>query len=76
MGLSVIGFMTTAFMFISVSHLSHYLPGGYWFIILGPVMEGSFGGITSVVAAMQAYISDITSAGARLVFPQYNLPSN
>ncbi|KZP12568.1 MFS general substrate transporter [Athelia psychrophila] len=65
LGYSVIGLLTTGFMFIFVSHTWHVLPGGYWLIVFGPIVEGFLGGQSTSVSIMQAYVSDITDAGAR-----------
>ncbi|KAF7985122.1 hypothetical protein HWV62_9037 [Athelia sp. TMB] len=65
MGFSVTGLLTTGFMFIFVSHMWHVLPGGYWVIVFGPVVEGCLGGMTTSISVMQAYVSDITEPGAR-----------
>lgn len=32
------------FTFILVALFSKRLPGGYWFLMLGPIVEGSLGG--------------------------------
>lgn len=44
MGISVIGLLLTDFNFIFVSLFTERVPGGYWFLLLGPVVEGSLGG--------------------------------
>jgi hypothetical protein len=49
MGISIVGLLLTDFNFIFVSLFSSKLPGGYWFLVVGPVIEGGLGG--------QSYIS-------------------
>jgi hypothetical protein len=44
MGISVIGLLLADFNFIFVSLFSRKLPGGYWFLVVGPVIEGCLGG--------------------------------
>ena len=41
---SVVGLLLTDFNFIFVSLFSKKLPGGYWFLVVGPVIEGCMGG--------------------------------
>ncbi|KAF5369159.1 hypothetical protein D9615_009966 [Tricholomella constricta] len=65
LGLSVIGLLLTDFNFIFVSRNFQRLPGGYWFLLLGPLIEGSLGGLTASVAAMHAYIADTTTEATR-----------
>ncbi|EJD02383.1 MFS general substrate transporter [Fomitiporia mediterranea MF3/22] len=64
-GISVIGLLFNDFIFILVYFCSRQLPGGYWFLLLGPIIEGILGGITSMVAALHAYLADCTSPGNR-----------
>jgi hypothetical protein len=46
MGISLFGLLLTDFNFIFVMHFPDYVPGGYWFLLLGPLVEGSLGGTT------------------------------
>ncbi|KAH8116885.1 MFS general substrate transporter [Phellopilus nigrolimitatus] len=65
LGLNVIGLLLTDFNFIIVCFFSKKLPGGYWFILLGAFADGALGGISSVVAAMHAYMADCVTPEAR-----------
>jgi hypothetical protein len=44
MGISVLGLLLTDFNFIFVSMFARHLPGNYWFLVIGPIIEGSLGG--------------------------------
>jgi hypothetical protein len=50
MGISIIGLLLTDFIFIFVSFFSRKLPGGYWFLVVGPVIEGCLGGKSHISA--------------------------
>ncbi|KAG5643210.1 hypothetical protein DXG03_001328 [Asterophora parasitica] len=65
LGFSVVGLLFTDFNFIFVSRNFQSLPGGYWFLVLGPIIEGSVGGLTAAIAAMHAYIADTTPEAER-----------
>ncbi|KAK7054689.1 hypothetical protein VNI00_003152 [Paramarasmius palmivorus] len=41
------------------------LPGNYWFLVFGPLIEGSLGGFTSIMAAIQAYMADTSTPATR-----------
>ena len=47
MGISVIGLLLTDFNFIMVTLFPTYVPGGYWFLVVGPMVEGALGGTLS-----------------------------
>ncbi|KAF9444748.1 MFS general substrate transporter [Macrolepiota fuliginosa MF-IS2] len=61
MGISVLGLLLTDFIFIFVALFPDRAPGGYWFLLLGPLVEGSLGGFTGAMAAIHAYQADTTS---------------
>lgn len=44
MGISIVGLLITDFNFIMVSRNFQRLPGGYWFLVVGPLIEGFLGG--------------------------------
>lgn len=44
MTISAIGLLLADFNFIFVSLYSTKLPGGYWFFLAGPILEGCLGG--------------------------------
>lgn len=43
-GITILGVLVVDFTFILTALFSKRLPGGYWFIILGPIVEGCLGG--------------------------------
>ena len=47
MGVSIIGRLLTNFNFIMVAFFPRHVPGGYWFLIVGPIVEGALGGTLS-----------------------------
>ncbi|PPQ99088.1 hypothetical protein CVT24_009355 [Panaeolus cyanescens] len=65
MGISILGLLFTDFNFIFVTLFSKHLPGGYWFLLAGPVVEGTLGGLATGVAAIHAYVADTTDEGNR-----------
>jgi hypothetical protein len=44
MSIALIGLLATDFNYINVYYFSQHLPGGYWCLILGPLIEGILGG--------------------------------
>lgn len=40
---------------------------GYKFLLVGPLLDGLLGGMSTAQAAVNAYLSDCTEAGSRLV---------
>ncbi|KAJ3819974.1 major facilitator superfamily domain-containing protein [Lentinula raphanica] len=65
LGISVFGILITDATFILVYFFSQSLPGGYWFLVLGPLIEGSMGGFTTAAATFHAYMADTTTAASR-----------
>ncbi|OCH93392.1 MFS general substrate transporter [Obba rivulosa] len=83
MSCAVVGALFSDFNFLLVFHFAKYLPGGYWFLLLGPLVDGMFGGklrrsrsaglaetdgragVSTVSAAVHAYIADCTDPGSR-----------
>ncbi|TFK68620.1 MFS general substrate transporter [Pluteus cervinus] len=65
MGISVFGLLLTDLNFIFTSSFYQRLPGGYWFLLLGPLTEGVLGGMTGPMAAIHAYIADTASEAER-----------
>lgn len=41
------------------------MPGGYRFLIIGPIIDGALGGVSTLIASINAYISDVTPDGSR-----------
>ena len=44
MGISVLGLLLTDFNIIFVTLFSKHIPGGYWFLVVGPIGEGLLSG--------------------------------
>ncbi|KAF9819793.1 hypothetical protein IEO21_01884 [Rhodonia placenta] len=65
MGFAAFGILITDFTFIFVAKFSRALPGGYHFLLLGPLVEGLLGGFSTVSAAIHAYIADCTDSTTR-----------
>ncbi|KAG6836783.1 hypothetical protein H0H93_003204 [Arthromyces matolae] len=61
LALSVIGLLYADFNFIFIARNFQRLPGGYWLLIIGPIVEG----VTATTAAMTAYAADTTTESAR-----------
>ncbi|CAA7270975.1 unnamed protein product [Cyclocybe aegerita] len=68
MGLSVLGLLFTDFIFLFVALNSKRVPGGYWFLVVGPLVEGSLGGMATGVAACHAYMADTSNENNRKIF--------
>ena len=44
MSLAVVGMLITDATFISTAKYSRFLPGGMWFLVVGPLVDGCLGG--------------------------------
>lgn len=44
MGINIFGPLSTDFIVLFVFLFSARLPGGYWFLIIAPIIEGAVGG--------------------------------
>ncbi|KZT35058.1 MFS general substrate transporter [Sistotremastrum suecicum HHB10207 ss-3] len=65
MSLAITGFLVSDFNFILVARAAKYLPGGYRFIMFGPIFDGLLGGMSTWGAASHAYMADCTLPHAR-----------
>ncbi|KAG7092716.1 hypothetical protein E1B28_009046 [Marasmius oreades] len=65
MGISVLGSLVTDAIFILVYYYSEILPGGYWFLVIGPLCDGLLGGMTTGIATIHAYMADTSTAATR-----------
>lgn len=53
--------------FILVANFPHLAPGGYRSLLIGPTVEGLLGGFSTITATVNAYLSDITPDGSRVM---------
>ncbi|KAF9061927.1 major facilitator superfamily domain-containing protein [Rhodocollybia butyracea] len=65
LGISGIGLLLTDANFILVYYFSRSLPGGIWFLLVGPVIEGILGGFVTGVAVIHAYLADVSTPATR-----------
>ncbi|KAG8993154.1 hypothetical protein FRB90_000775, partial [Tulasnella sp. 427] len=67
MAIGLLGYLFTDFMFVVVAKNARWLVpfGGHHILILGPIMEGLAGGFSTVAAAVNSYVSDVTAHGSR-----------
>ena len=47
MGISIIGVLLSDLNFFVVALFPRHVPGGYWFLVVGPMVEGALGGTLS-----------------------------
>ncbi|PFH45582.1 hypothetical protein AMATHDRAFT_77985 [Amanita thiersii Skay4041] len=59
--IAIIGPLITDLILILVASYTENFPGGYWFLIIGPLIEGILGGISATAAATHAYFADTTT---------------
>ena len=48
-----------------VASFPYLAPGGYRALLIGPFVDGLFGGFSTISATVHAYISDTTPDGSR-----------
>ncbi|KII88321.1 hypothetical protein PLICRDRAFT_41492 [Plicaturopsis crispa FD-325 SS-3] len=65
MGLCILGLLVSDFIFILVARYSRSLPGGYWLMLAGPLIEGSLGGLSTASGISHAYAADCTEPASR-----------
>jgi hypothetical protein len=80
LGISVLGLAIGHLNIIFVSLFVTRLPGNYWFLMVGSIIEGLFGGeslanilecsnvavgVTTVSAAIESYVVDCTDSSSR-----------
>lgn len=44
MGISILGLLLDDLNFILVTKFSRFVPGGYWFLVVGATIDGCLGG--------------------------------
>lgn len=45
LSISILGVLLSNFTFIFVAWYPQYVVGGYWFLLLGPLVDGAVGGM-------------------------------
>ncbi|EGO24169.1 hypothetical protein SERLADRAFT_355952 [Serpula lacrymans var. lacrymans S7.9] len=65
MCLAVTGLVALDINFLIVNLFADRLPGGYWFLIIGPLIDGCVGGVAFADASIQAYLSDCVDRNSR-----------
>ncbi|PPQ63642.1 hypothetical protein CVT24_004416 [Panaeolus cyanescens] len=68
MAISLLGSLAADIVYISVFYLYSIIPGGSWFLLAAPIVEGITGGMAAGEASLQSYMSDITDEGNRSRF--------
>ncbi|KAF8586548.1 MFS general substrate transporter [Ramaria rubella] len=63
--LATFGLLISDINFIVVSLWADRLPGGYRLLLVGPAIDGLFGGMSTLMACIYAYVSDSTPPEAR-----------
>ncbi|KIR98789.1 hypothetical protein L804_03403 [Cryptococcus deuterogattii 2001/935-1] len=62
-----VGLFLNELCFILVANFPHLAPGGYRSLLIGPTIEGLLGGFSTITATVNAYLSDITPDGSRVM---------
>lgn len=62
---SIVGLLLTELVFIITANFVDYLPGNYWFLLTGFVIEGLLGSMPAGFAANHAYVADTTDPPSR-----------
>lgn len=65
LAVSVLGLLLTELTFIITANFFDYLPGGYWFLLVGYVMEGFLGSLSTEITASHAYMADTSELSSR-----------
>ncbi|KAI0093846.1 major facilitator superfamily domain-containing protein [Irpex rosettiformis] len=60
LSIAVFGLLISDVIFLSTVHFHRVLPGGYLFLLLGPLLDGLCGGMTALTATIHAYLADCT----------------
>ncbi|WVQ75612.1 hypothetical protein IAR50_005241 [Cryptococcus sp. DSM 104548] len=61
-----LGLLCNELCFVLVASFPYLAPGGYYALLLGPIIDGSLGGISTITATINAYLSDVTPDGSRV----------
>lgn len=73
LGISLVGLLITDFSIILVYYYAQLLPGNYWFVMGGAILEGLLGGFSTAVAAQHAYIAETSNDATRARYLSLNL---
>ncbi|KAF7294735.1 MFS domain-containing protein [Mycena indigotica] len=65
LGLTLLGLLFNDCLFIFVTKNFTWIPGGYWFLLVGPILEGCLGGFSTASAASHAYLADVVEPAKR-----------
>lgn len=63
--LAIFGTVVMDTVFLTTVKFHTYLPGGYYFLLVGPAIDGLLGGMSTTTATINAYLSDCTDPGSR-----------
>ncbi|KAH8106785.1 major facilitator superfamily domain-containing protein [Cristinia sonorae] len=66
LGLGLFGLLFADANFIFVAKFSKSLPGNYWWFVLGALVEGIFGSISTLNATIHAYVADTVEPHSRV----------
>ncbi|KAG6902244.1 hypothetical protein C0995_002616 [Termitomyces sp. Mi166 len=66
LSISVIGLLFTDLNFIFTAKNFQYLPGGYWFVIIGPIVEGFLGGGCNVLRLCERQLTSSSGVTAAI----------
>lgn len=62
---ALFGMILMDIVFLMAVKMHSHLPGGYYFLLLGPALDGLLGGYSTASSTINAYISDCTDPGSR-----------
>ena len=72
LGFAVVGLLISDLTFLCVFWFYDYIPGGYWFILLGPLVEGFLGGRTFFCKKLLNIVGSFGSSGRTLMSATVN----
>ncbi|TCD62170.1 hypothetical protein EIP91_007253 [Steccherinum ochraceum] len=55
----ICGLVSADMNFLAVGNFHQYLPGSYWWFVLGALVEGLFGSMSTTNAIIHAYVADV-----------------
>ena len=65
--IAMTGQMIDALGILLVCTFSRFIPGGYWSLLVAPIIAGIVGGVNTVGSTLNAYIADCTDLSTRCV---------